>query len=1375
MDEIGKGSIPLYDFYITLKRNNFLVTPEQIADANQIIKQYSHDVKDEAELCAYLTPIFAKSEDEQIHFKQIFETFFMPRNVSGKDNRTDPLKKILVAITILLGLMSVLIFSDYLPYTWLNAKVPMVQMETVLSTSVSEGKILDVMMTPKNSSKTLSFKSKIDWGDGVTNDTLLSHSYIKQGLYQMIARIQIANNWGMVYGDTIIRKTIPICLSPVSVQIEKSFDSIEVGRTFRLLGQVTGKVPDSVSWSIPDTIAFENRTANTLVARVNREGTYNFTFKTFYDKNNAPCNTQEEIQVVVYDNSPKPDVQFSSSSNASVILLESKLHWYLFGALVIMALLSSYFAYKQHKIREQVIDDSEKTKRQYNEMIESFTRGKIGDTDVPFHNKNFLAQPEPELDDVAQNMRKRVGDTATFLHIKKTISKMVDNAGFFQPVFESRTQQIEFLVLIDKKNANDQQVKLFDFLIELLKKQNVYILKFYYDTTPLVCYNEDGKTSLEKLSSQYPGHFLLLFGDAYELIYRDYPVIDQSMLQFLDRWSFKAIMTPVAFLDWGYKEEEVLLERLPIFPVDVAGQLLLMDKLFNEEVDVLTVLQRFSSSFYEVDMVDFEDHKELYSYCEEVEWANVDSKGKKPSNVISKWVKDMGISLLPGQNVLSRTEESNQYANVLFQWIAALAVYPKLHWELTLAIGKAILEKNGLGQQLNFTTLLRLVRISWMKSGRFPDYIRLDLLKHLSKENEILARETILSMLDEIHESELNSSHYSYEEKETQKLINQFSLYAHDSIKYRAYQPAKALFEKLHSENLITDVITKSYLENPDLKWQTLINQEERKSVFRTVTLKDYLNMASKERKSESRLFFWATLATSLVFMAFIVAIITIPFLRAAGLDRFSSFEHQQAVVKNINVYYEHNSDYDSVTRNLFLRVDTIGINLLEEKPETFYAIRKFRDTFQIPVRIDGSAKAVRLDWNNAVLLDTSLVIRNDAYDISLANIESIDNDADGDGVLNFRDDCPNTVGPAENNGCPWPDGDNDGIPNREDKCPDEPGVVTNEGCPEPVPSPDETRTLNDYTVAFRHYPKQPEIAENLLGFLRNKRFKGKGELYALSANEIDIYNFIRRFHITHDRDEEKAATELKKILDSYSKEYKFTLVITGTPSPGVITVYIPIYSESGDFDGDGVPDSEDYCPDEAGSSANRGCPEIGGVDSLGIAEEVKDVTGKDIRSQSNIGQNDVDSDGDGVIDEEDRCGVVPGRTTNQGCPENPEEIIPFLNDQAENISFETGSFYLESDTNVGRALDAISEALRLFPESKFSIEVYNYGNAVKRALERLAEDRAVEIRKYLSENYRISQKQLEVVGYGIREKTAKTKGNVSERQETEIRFKLIQ
>ena len=246
----------------------------------------------------------------------------------------------------------------------------------------------------------------------------------------------------------------------------------------------------------------------------------------------------------------------------------------------------------------------------------------------------------------------------------------------------------------------------------------------------------------------------------------------------------------------------------PLIPIEALERL--MQKVFGEEINVLADLKIYDKSFYETELIDFEDVDELYEYCENAVWARVNNGGK--------------------------------YDNILFQWIASLAVYPKITWPLTLALGKAIMDSNGKSQELNFTNLLRIARIKWMKDGKFPDYTRLNLLKNLSKKNEVIARESILLLLQEIPYAALSSDHFAYEEKETQRLINEFNLYAFDPVKYGAYQKSKDLLAQLWQHQQITDTPAQIYFENKDVQWETIINKPVTKTaIAENVSLQHYL------------------------------------------------------------------------------------------------------------------------------------------------------------------------------------------------------------------------------------------------------------------------------------------------------------------------------------------------------------------------------------------------------------------------------------------------------------------------------------------------------------------------------------------------------
>ncbi len=97
-------------------------------------------------------------------------------------------------------------------------------------------------------------------------------------------------------------------------------------------------------------------------------------------------------------------------------------------------------------------------------------------------------------------------------------------------------------------------------------------------------------------------------------------------------------------------------------------------------------------------------------------------------------------------------------------------------------------------------------------------------------------------------------------------------------------------------------------------------------------------------------------------------------------------------------------------------------------------------------------------------------------------------------------------------------------------------------------------------------------------------------------------------------------------------------------PAPAPAKVAEPV---SIDTDGDGIVDKEDKCPTVKGVRANNGCPLDTDQDGIIDAED-KCPTVAGVKENQGC---PADTDGDGIIDTEDRCPTVAGVKANQGCP----------------------------------------------------------------------------------------------------------------------------
>ena len=138
--------------------------------------------------------------------------------------------------------------------------------------------------------------------------------------------------------------------------------------------------------------------------------------------------------------------------------------------------------------------------------------------------------------------------------------------------------------------------------------------------------------------------------------------------------------------------------------------------------------------------------------------------------------------------------------------------------------------------------------------------------------------------------------------------------------------------------------------------------------------------------------------------------------------------------------------------------------------------------------------------------------------------------DTDGDGIYDKDDECPETPGLPEFNGCP--DSDGDGIPDHLDACPDTPGLAEFDGCPDTdgdgIPDPDD---------------ECPEVA-------------GLPEFNGCPDTDGDGVP-----------DPEDECPEEAGPVENNGCPYE-------------------------DRDGDGVLDKDDECPDTPGTVENNGCPE---------------------------------------------------------------------------------------------------------------------------------------------------------------------------------------
>jgi OOP family OmpA-OmpF porin len=195
---------------------------------------------------------------------------------------------------------------------------------------------------------------------------------------------------------------------------------------------------------------------------------------------------------------------------------------------------------------------------------------------------------------------------------------------------------------------------------------------------------------------------------------------------------------------------------------------------------------------------------------------------------------------------------------------------------------------------------------------------------------------------------------------------------------------------------------------------------------------------------------------------------------------------------------------------------------------------------------------------------------------------------------------------------------------------------------------------------------------------------------------------------------------------------------IIGGPGFGVIPGYgVPTFRvfvgvryrpTSHDRDGDGIPDDEDKCPDQAedrdGDRDTDGCPE-----------------------------EDLDSDHDGVPDKDDQCPdakeTINGHDDEDGCPDSGDPRVIYEDGKfqiLDSVHFEHGKADIKEESY--SLLDQVALTIKANPDVKIQVEGHTDDTGPHDVNVRLSRARAHAVRRYLVRKG-VSPSRLTAEGYG--------------------------
>lgn len=784
---------PLADLFEALRREGFQLRPDDYLEVVQVLNAFQP--QSHTDLQALIAPLIVTSDEEQQKFDRIFERIWQEERIEpyAVDQQPDlsKQKKPIPWGWLIAGLLALLAFS-YIAVLWpgpsFRAAVQMAPESSVGPFEVGDTLVFAVDSSLRKAAGSLArWQWETPQGKPYPHPNEPTLRVVAQDPGPLVVNLRSQRGRGLLvttWTDSLRGIENPICDKLPQIQLDSVRITNRAGNSsgrirYRFKAHVTGSPAGMqlTQWRFDGNVVAKNQTEWEHTFQAGTAPVYHdVRFEAIPDTSQRLCFGEATLTVGV-QTQREPlftlDVRPTGALIVPKAQLDRRYYWALWVIGALLLLLIVY--YGSMVIRDALTKDPEPPlPPDPDNPLARFVSDEPP-LEIPLENREAeLITRDQTFYQVVRTLRQPTEGELRRLHVPRTMQATMREGGFPTLIFQPNLTETEYLFLIDRSQIRSQQVALFEYVFRALVGENVCVERFFFYKTFDAFTNEKqlkGLT-LRQLANTYRQHTLLIWSNGYPLLYPPYPVVEPAIREALTDWESRAILTPVPFADWGSKERALQADFL-LLPADLVGQLRLMQALAEKQTRQDAYLRQQADELYSTEYVDFREVDELRDYL--------------------------------GDDRL--------------QWLAAIALYPRIRWEVVIEMGRALMPP----EVVNFTNLLKLARISWMHEGNFPDYTRLELLKALRPEKEAKARQTLLHML-RYAEQYFPGEHFYDGEKYLLQTVNQFTLYAYDADTFVGYQPAQEAFKKLYDKGLYPDGAMLHYLENSAGQWTTLLS-----------------------------------------------------------------------------------------------------------------------------------------------------------------------------------------------------------------------------------------------------------------------------------------------------------------------------------------------------------------------------------------------------------------------------------------------------------------------------------------------------------------------------------------------------------------------
>jgi formylglycine-generating enzyme required for sulfatase activity len=305
-------------------------------------------------------------------------------------------------------------------------------------------------------------------------------------------------------------------------------------------------------------------------------------------------------------------------------------------------------------------------------------------------------------------LRRRTDDESRLIDLPETIRATIRKGGMAIFRYRQQTRPPEYLMLVDRQHATDHRARLYDDLYHILRQNEVLVDRFFFDGDIRLCYNDEHPDGLapDELLFRFPNHRLLIIGAGRQMFSATTGRLAKWTESF-GRWKDRALLSPLPFAEWG-RRERALADLFRFTPATLPGIRRLIDAFEADEALGAAQFDKLAPLAFG-DPILLEDGDLLLT--------------------LDKHFPDP----------LTRT------------WLAACALWPELHYDLTGWLGQWLTQETG-QPVATMARLGDLLRLPWFATGEMPDPARailIDWLRQTRPDLENHLRIALHSLLED--------------------------------------------------------------------------------------------------------------------------------------------------------------------------------------------------------------------------------------------------------------------------------------------------------------------------------------------------------------------------------------------------------------------------------------------------------------------------------------------------------------------------------------------------------------------------------------------------------------------------------------------------